>query len=122
MGIEFLTELYKQGKSYSTINSARSALSQFLLPEGSQLDTDFGKHKLTSMFMKGVFKLKPPTPKYKGTWDVKIVLDYLRTLDNDNISLKLLFMKCVTILAMATKQKSQALTSLGLNESTFYES
>jgi hypothetical protein len=34
LALDFLTELFKAGKSYSSINSARSALSSFLFIKG----------------------------------------------------------------------------------------
>lgn len=109
--IEFLTNLYKKGKSYSTINSARSALSQYvnLLNE---TNCDFGKHPLTTKFMKGVFKLRPPTAKYTATWDVSLVLNQLRTLNNMSISLKELTHKCVMLLALSTGQRVQTIGAL----------
>lgn len=58
-GVEFLTSLYRAGKSFSTIGSARSALSHFVQLKDCQEDLDFGKHPLTTRFMRGVFKLRP---------------------------------------------------------------
>jgi site-specific recombinase XerD len=114
-GIEFLTKLYKEGKSYSTINSARSALSQFIHLSDCSTDTDFGKHTVTTKFMRGVFKLRPPVAKYNNTWDVKIVLDLLRKWDNTTVSLKHLSLKCVTLLALALGQRVQTLSALDIS-------
>lgn len=112
-GVEFLTKLFHQGKSYSTINSARSALSQFI--EISDSTADFGTHPLTRTFMKGVFKLRPPQPRYQSTWDVKPVLDWARTLVNSDLNLKLLSIKCVILVALASGQRVQTLAALDLN-------
>ena len=49
--LEFIYELYNQGKSYSLLNTTRSALSSFvLLLDGK----DLGSHPLISRFLKGV--------------------------------------------------------------------
>ena len=47
LGVEYLTSLFKANKSYSTIHSARSALSHFVCVKSDHKD-DFGKHPLTS--------------------------------------------------------------------------
>lgn len=109
--IEFLTSLFKKGKSYSTINSARSALSQFVhLTNASYCD--FGKHPLTTKFMKGVYKLRPPTPKYRSTWDVSLVLNKMRLINNLSCSIKELSHKCVMLIALATGQRVQTLRAM----------
>lgn len=113
--IEYLTSLFKQGKSYSTINSARSALSQYV-QLSAETGCDFGKHPLTSKFMKGVFKLRPPTAKYNSTWDVSVVLDKLRLVNNVSCTLKDLSYKCVMLLALSTGQRVQSLGELFLSK------
>ena len=119
--IEFLTSLFKAGKSYSTINSARSALSHFVQLKDCPDNLDFGKHPLTTKFMKGVFKLRPPKPKYDSTWDAKIVLDHLRTLDINTVSLRILSLKCITLLALATGHRVQTLSSLSISNMLKFE-
>ena len=114
-GIEFLTEMFKDGKSYSTINSAGSALSNFVCLRHFE-NVDFGKHPLTVKFMKGVYKLKPPVPKYTATWDVTLVLNHLRTVSNESCSLKELSLKCVMLLALCSGQRIQTLAALSLAE------
>ena len=111
MGIEFLTELFNAGLSYSTINSARSAISQFTSLSNSHWQ--FGSHPATTRFMKGVYKLRPPLPKYDLIWDVAPVLNYVERLDCT--SLKNLSMKCAMLLALTTGQRVQTLSALDLN-------
>ena len=60
--LDFLTSLYQQGLSFSSVNTARSALSSFCNFEG--LDVAFGQLPLVKRFMKGVFQLRPSLPKY----------------------------------------------------------
>lgn len=58
--------------------------------------------------MKGIFHLKPPLPKYNCTWDVTIVLDYIRQLP-PKLSLLPLSRKLATLLALTTGQRLQTL-------------
>lgn len=70
--LNFLAGLYDKQLSYSTLNTARSALSSIL-----HVDTcrNFGSHPLTVRFMKGVFEKRPPHPRYNKIWDVSLVLN-----------------------------------------------
>ena len=59
--LDFLTELYEKGLTYSAINTARSALSSFVqLDDGSGV----GTNPLISRLVKGVFQSRAPKPKY----------------------------------------------------------
>lgn len=118
IGVEFLTKLYKDNLSYSTINSARSAISQFATVIESH--HSFGTHPLVTRFMKGIYKLRPPKPKYNSTWDVKPVLQFLETMDTK--SLKSLTLKCATLIAITTGQRVQTLSALSLKFMTLDES
>ena len=75
--IDFLLEVYKLGRSYSTLNTYRSAISA---TNHSVTGRDIGSNHLVSRFMKGIFLAKPPLPRYAATWDVSKVTDHLRTL------------------------------------------
>ena len=76
--LEFLSTLfYDKGLGYSTINTCRSALATFLVLQDSECT--LSSHPLISRFMKGVFNLRPPKPKYVDIWDVKTVLTLLRS-------------------------------------------
>lgn len=69
----FLNQQFKEGASYGTLNSARSAIS---LISNCKIGEDIS----VTRFLKGVSKIRPPRPKYKFTWDVSLVLDYLERL------------------------------------------
>jgi len=58
--------LYAQGLSYSTLNTACSALSSILHISDCH---NFGSHPLVVRFMKGVFETRKPKPKYDDMWD-----------------------------------------------------
>ena len=74
--LDFLSKLYNENSSYSTINTAKSALSSLL-----QLDFDipFEQLPLVKRVMKGIFEQRPSFPTHQEIWDVKLVFDYFRT-------------------------------------------
>ncbi len=75
--LEYLSELFDSNLGYSAINTTRSALSSI----GITIDGfTVGAHPLIVRFLKGVYNLRPSVPRYKETWDVSIVLKYLRSL------------------------------------------
>ena len=74
---DYLTELLKQGKSYRTINSHRSAISAFHPPIGG---VRVGQHELICKVVGACFNANPPQPRYVVTWDVDKVLDYIHVL------------------------------------------
>jgi len=71
----FLTFLYESNLSYSSINTARSALSSFLQLESS---TPFGQLAIVKRFMKGIYELRPCFPRHNSVWNVTTVFDYFR--------------------------------------------
>lgn len=73
-------------------------------------------HNLISRFMRSVFVHKPNKPRYKLTWDVSVVLKYLKTLfPLHRLSLKMLTFKTVALLALANAPRAQTLVSLDLD-------
>lgn len=100
----FLMELHNKGLSYSTINTARSALSTTVdIP-------NFGSNPVVSRFMKGVFEIRKPTPKYTTVWDVSVVLRYLSGLyPNETLSLKKLSQKLLMLLLLVSSQRGQTM-------------
>lgn len=82
--LNFLFTLYNKGLSYSTLNTARLAISTIVKIEGS----DFGTNPVVTRFMKGVFETRLPTPKYNSIWDVSTVLKHLtKCYPNGTLSL-----------------------------------
>lgn len=58
--------------------------------------------------MRGIYKQRPPKPKYDVTWDPKLVLKYLESLPNTD--LKTISSRLVTMMALATGQRLQTLS------------
>lgn len=104
--IDFFTKLYDDGNQYGSINSCRAALGLILGPNISQ------DHRI-QRFFKGVFRLRPPAPKYDTTWDPGCVLDRLSVwYPNEDISLELLSRKCASLLALITAHRVQTLSKI----------
>ena len=60
-----------------------------------------GSHPIVSRFMKGIFQLRMPTPKYLVTWDVSVVLGYFKTLSPKNsLSLRQSTLKLAMLMAL----------------------
>ena len=59
-----------------------------------------GKHTLVKQAVQAVFRLRPPLPKYKITYDMSPVLDYISKLSMSD--LKSLTYKTLMLLVYAT--------------------
>ena len=117
--IQFLTALFEKNISYNSLNTPRSALSTNITVDGMSI----GNHPLVVRFLKGVFNLRPPVPRYKGVWDVSNVLRFLKTLSPvSSLSLKNLSLKLVMLLSLVTAQRGQTLRLLDINVMSTYDS
>ena len=114
-GIEFLTKLYHDtNEGYSTINTARSALSLIIEPVDGYT---FGKQPLVRRFVRGIFKLRPPLPRYSSCFDAGQVLRYLQSMESiDKISLEELSLKLVMLYCLLTAQRDQTLAKLTVTD------
>ena len=112
MVLDYLLFLYESGLGYSSINTARSALSSEIFCDG----VPAGSHPLVIRFMTGIFKLRPSLPKYTTTWDPQVVLKMLsKWYPNSKLSLTKLTLKLVTIIALITGQRLQTVHLLKLS-------
>ena len=111
--LDFLELQFRNGASYSTLNTSRSALSLLLSHPNDQ---NLGEDPRIKRFMKGVFRICPVFPKYKTTWDPHPVLDFLKSLyPLDGLSLSNLTYKLVGLLALATGHRVQTFSKMSLN-------
>ena len=96
--LEFLTEQFESGCGYSSLNTARCALSAIgIVRDGFAI----GSHPIIIRFMKGVFNLKPTRARYSEIWDVNKVLLYLQSLSPiAKLSLKMLTLKLAMLIAL----------------------
>lgn len=110
--LEFLTELYESDCSYSTLNTARSALSTIVTLPGN---ISVGNHPLIVRFLRGVFQTRPALPKYTSIWDVKVVLTFLKTLSPaSKLTLKDLTLKLTMLLMLVSGQRIQTIQLLNI--------
>jgi len=115
--VSFLTELFEKGSSYTTINTARSALSTIL---GHVEGLAIGSHPLIMRLLKGVSRLRPPTCKYDTVWDPQLVLSYIPTMGENNVlSLRDLGAKLAALMALCSGQRVQTLASIKTPEIHF---
>ena len=111
--LDFLDHVFHNGMQgqpvgYSTVNTARSALSTFVTIDKLPV----GQHPLVKRYLKGVFNIKPALPRYEctGTCDLNVVLRYLYTLSPvAELSLKLLSYKLVMLLCILSGQRCQSI-------------
>ena len=108
----FLQDRFDRGLQFSTIKSYISALGHFLpLFDGLSL----GKHRLVSMFLKGVKRLRPPTRVVVPPWDLSIVLNYLSKPPFEPLAsadFKHCLLKTVFLIAVASVARSSELAAL----------
>ena len=110
--LAFLAHQFALGREYRSLNVYRSAISSTYLPvDGFPIK----QHPLVSRLLKEVFNSRPPQPKYSGTWDISLVLDYLSTQGkSDSLTLSLLTKKLAMQLALVSAQRSSDLVTLSL--------
>ena len=98
--LDFLTELL-DGLGYSAINTARSAIS-------AVTQTVVGSCPQVIRFLKGVFELRTPLPKYTHTRtrDARVLSDYFRKQKpNVDLTLKELSKKLPALLLIVSAQR-----------------
>ena len=97
--------MYDQGIGFSTVNTARSALSCILNPVNG---ITFGAHPRVTRVLKGVFESRPTESRYTETWDVKTVDRHLKTIPTTkDVPLKDLTLKTVMLMSLVSAQSGQ---------------
>lgn len=102
-------------RGYSTIATARSALSSILVIDGN---IKFGEHPAVKQFMKGVYQMAAPTPRYVNTWDPEVIITMFKSKDwfpASRLSLLSLSKKLVTLILLASAQRGQIIPALTLD-------
>ena len=65
--------------------------------------------------MRGIFNSRPPQPRYSCSWDVGRVLEFIRSLgDNEVLTLKDLTHKLATIMALANASRASEIHALNV--------
>ena len=117
--VAFLTFLYNNGLGYSSINTARCALSTILI---NYHGATVGSSALVKRFVKGIFELRPPIARYEYIWDVNIVLEYLKNFSPDeDLPLDMLTYKLVMLMALSSKQRVQTIQAITIENIKFFD-
>ena len=99
----FLADLHSEGYQSKCFCSAISSVHDKV--DGVEV----GKHPIVARLLKGAFYLRSPLPWYSSTWDVNIVLQYLKGLGpTTTLSLKALTHKLVMLLAFILTRPSRS--------------
>ena len=106
--LDYLLQEFKKevGRSYSSMNTIRSAISSIALIDGMPA----GTHPLVRRFMRAVFQSRPSFPRYQTTWDPDLVLNYIKSLGpNEDLSVILLTKKLTMLMLLVSGQRGQVL-------------
>ena len=114
--INFLVQLYKDGYSYQSLNSYRSAISSVHEEVDGHL---IGQHPMVTRVLKGAFNCRPPKPRYTSTWSVNQVVTWLDQQNNTVIPLLSLAMKAVTLCALSRPCRLAELANLSFQSLSF---
>lgn len=107
--ITFLSQISHSGCSFSNINTHKSALT--LLLNFKEQDQNMIKR-----FIKGLYNINPPKPRYNTTWDPYPVLVYLSKWHPLNtLSIKQLTFKVTVLLALISAQRLQTLSKINID-------
>ncbi|XP_063842205.1 uncharacterized protein LOC135089945 [Scylla paramamosain] len=77
---ENMAYLQQRGGGYDSVNTERGALPSLgivVVWTAAEWDTTL----LSTGLLRGVFNLRPSKPRYTETWNVKLVLQKLRTME-----------------------------------------
>ena len=111
--LSFLTDLFKSGLGYSSINTARCALSSYFSLDNS---VNISSNVLVKRVMKGVYTPRPALPRYNVTWDVNVVLKYLKGLSPlESLSLLQVSQKLLMLLLLLSGQRGQTIYLMDTN-------
>ena len=56
-----------------------------------------GEHPMICQLLKGIFNSRPPQPRYSFTWDVAVVVGYIKTLGANSTLSLLVFSSYVSV-------------------------
>lgn len=108
MVLSFLSKEYERNLSHSTLNGIRSAIALISIK-------NIANDSRVSRFFAGISKSRPSKPKYNYTWDPKVLLNYFSSLDfNENLSLKVISKKLISLLALVTGHRMQTFSLIML--------
>ena len=111
--LKFFTELYEKGCQCGSITLARSVLASVVTLRGY---TTLSDHPLIKRFIKGVYHLRPPKPKYFSIWDADILLRYWgKEEDNSQLNLLEVAKKVTTLLVLLHGLRISTIATFDVN-------
>ena len=115
IALAFLTSLVRQGKSFNQICMARSALSSVI---NQQQNVSFGNIPIAKRYMKGIFESNPTLPKFQFTWNVSLLFDYFRNMQEIHaLDIQKLTQKLVMLMTLTSEgQRAQTIYSIGVSD------
>ena len=108
--VQYIPRLAISGAQYSTVNYHRSAISKF---HTGVAGVPIGEHPLVCQAVKAVFRLRPPLPKYKSTFDIVPVLVHFLNQPTDNLTLKQLTFKTLFLTVYSSLSRVSSIARLG---------
>ena len=113
MEIEFLTEYFKTGVDYNSVNSVRSALSSIIKPV---CNVPFGKSPLVCRLLKGVFNIRSALVRSVTFWNVTKVFTFIKSKPTlTNCDLKTLSHRLAILLCLTKGQRDQTIKCFNLD-------
>ena len=108
--VKYLRQKFDCGASYSTINYTRSAISKF---HHGFYGKQISEHPLVSQAVQSVFRQRPPLPRYKSTFDISPVLDYVASLQPlESLDLKTLTLKTFFLVTNSSLSRVSSVSKL----------
>ena len=108
-GTESLLSLYKRDLDTQQSILQEACYQTYSLKEG----IEFGKHPIVTRMLKRIFRTRPALPRYICIYDAEVVTEFLKSLPRwEEITLKWLTLKLVTLLALLSARRCQTLNSL----------
>ena len=77
--VKFICHLYVSEVSWSVVLTAILAISKYHIVD-KNTGTPIGQHPLVTTAKKAFWQLRPPIPRYHGTYNVTIVLRLIESL------------------------------------------
>ena len=117
--VKYIHLNFKSGAKYRTLNNIRSTISKFHIGFSG---IPAGQHHLVIKALKAAFRLRPPLPRYKDTFDIKPVLTLTKQVfgNNELLNVKNLSYKCLFLTAFTTLSRISTVKGLG-SDVEFYE-
>ena len=116
VALAFLTSLVRQGKSFNQICMARSILSSVI---NQQQNVNFGNISIVKGYMKGIFENNPTLPKFQFTWNVSLLFNYFRNMQEiQSLDIQKLTQKLVMLMALISGggQRVQTIHSIRISD------